>query len=381
VNGRRKPLAEKKHLAVLFGGRSGEYEVSLMSASAVLEAIDRELYTVLEVGITQAGEWLAGEGALEAFKNGMANQLFTVSVLPNPAYRGLQRLQADATGNRIELLSRLDVLFPVLHGTFGEDGTIQGLFELANVAYVGAGVLASALGMDKGVFKDVMLSSGIPVVAFDVILRREIEQNPDTAIQKAEAVGPYPLFVKPANLGSSVGVTKCQTRSDLLEGLLEAAQFDRRILVEVGLNAREIEISVLGNDDLQVSVPGEIIPGGDFYSYEAKYMDQGSRLLIPAPISQVQTEEIQALAVQAFRAIDGAGLARVDFLLDKKDGKIYLNELNTMPGFTKISMYPKLWQASGLSYKDLISRLIELALERRADREQTIYCYQRDTLR
>jgi D-alanine-D-alanine ligase len=272
---------------------------------------------------------------------------------------------------------KLDVFFPVLHGTFGEDGTLQGLFEMGAVAYVGAGVLGSALGMDKGVFKDVMTSNGIPVLETLVVLRSELESDPNRVLEQAEAVAPYPLFVKPANLGSSVGITKCRQRADLFEGLLEAARFDRRILVERGLEPREIEVSVLGNDSLQVSVPGEIVPKRDFYSYEAKYFDSASELISPAPLSAEMTARIQDLALRAYRAIDCAGMARVDFLLDKNSGELYLGEINTIPGFTQISMYPKLWEASGLSYSDLLDRLIELALERRGQRDRIEWRYQR----
>jgi D-alanine-D-alanine ligase len=265
----------------------------------------------------------------------------------------------------------------VLHGTFGEDGTIQGLLELADLAYVGAGVVGSAVGMDKGVFKDVMRANGIPVVDSILVLRRDIERQMEAVIARAEALAPYPLFVKPANLGSSVGVSKCRNRSDLIEGLLEAARYDRRILIERGVNGREIEVSVLGNDDPQASIPGEIIPAADFYSYEAKYHDERSQLLIPAPISAQMTEQVQSLAVRAYKAIDCAGMARVDFLLDKDTDILYLNEINTIPGFTRISMYPKLWNASGISYPALVDRLIELALERKRERDRNQRRYER----
>jgi D-alanine-D-alanine ligase len=262
----------------------------------------------------------------------------------------------------------------VLHGTFGEDGTLQGLLELTGVAYVGAGVTGSALGMDKGIFKDVMIANDIPVVDTLTVSRREIEANLDQVVQRAEAVAPYPLFVKPVNLGSSVGITKCTSRSDLVEGLLEAASYDRRVLIERGVNAREIEVSVLGNESPEVSIPGEIIPSREFYSYESKYIDGRSELIIPAPIGQRLTERIQELALRAYRAIDCAGMARVDFLLEKEprsgDG-LYLSEVNTIPGFTNISMYPKLWEAVGLEYPSLIDRLIELAMERKSERDRT----------
>jgi D-alanine-D-alanine ligase len=273
-------------------------------------------------------------------------------------------------------LTGVDVFFPVLHGTFGEDGTIQGLFELANVAYVGAGVVGSSVGMDKGVFKDVMVANHIPVVDTMVVLRAEIEQDVAAVIEKAERIGDYPLFTKPANLGSSVGITKCHNRSDIQEGLLEAASFDRRVLIQMGVkNAREIEVSVLGNHEPVASVPGEVLPSREFYSYESKYVDGTSGLQIPAQLPEETAELIRDYAVRAYKAIDCAGMARVDFFVEKDTNRIYLNELNSLPGFTKISMYPKLWEASGLPYNKLVDRLIELALERKAERDHTSYTY------
>jgi D-alanine-D-alanine ligase len=269
-----------------------------------------------------------------------------------------------------------DVFFPVLHGTFGEDGTLQGLFELADVAYVGAGVVGSSVGMDKGVFKDVMIANNIPVVNMMVVLRTEIETDMPSLIERAEQLGEYPLFTKPANLGSSVGVTKCSNRSDLQEGLLEAASFDRRVLIQKGVkNVREIEVSVLGNDDPVASVCGEVRPSREFYSYESKYIDGTSGLIIPAPLPDEVSECIREYAVRAYRAIDCAGMARVDFFVEKDTNKVYLNELNSIPGFTQISMYPKLWEASGLSYPKLVDRLIELAMERKAERDRTSHTY------
>jgi len=276
-----------------------------------------------------------------------------------------------------KFLSGLDVIFPVLHGTFGEDGTLQGLLEMADVAYVGAGVLGSALGMDKGVFHAVMRAHNLPVVETLVFLRSELQVDPQGVMARAEAVAPYPLFIKPANLGSSVGVSKVLSHSDLYEGLLEAARFDRRILVQRGVNAREIEVAVLGNDAPQASVPGEILPSREFYSYEAKYIDNASGLLIPAPIPAETAALVRSLGVQAYQAIDCAGMARVDFLLDKDNGELFLNEVNTIPGFTSISMYAKLWEATGVSYPELVDRLISLALERKAERDQTERKYER----
>lgn len=368
----------KLKVAVLFGGRSGEHEVSLMSARSVLSVLDPEKYEILQVGITHEGAWVSGGSALQSFAEGTFNRLETTVLFADPSHAGLYRLQPTEQGELLSLLSEVDVVFPVLHGTFGEDGTLQGLLELADVAYVGAGVLGSSVGMDKGVFKDVMRANSIPVVEAAVFLRSQIEQDMQAVIEAAEAVAPYPLFVKPANLGSSVGVTKCRTSSDLMEGLVEAAQYDRRVLVERGVaNPREIEVSVLGNDQLEASIPGEIIPGADFYSYDAKYILDSSKLLIPAPLSESQSELVRSLAVRACQAIDCAGMARVDFLLDSTSGEIFLNEVNTIPGFTKISMYPKLWEASGLPYARLVDRLIELAFERKADRDRTVRLFRR----
>jgi D-alanine-D-alanine ligase len=374
-------LAEKIRLAVLFGGRSGEHEVSLQSARSILKYLDREKYAVKEIGITREGQWRAGEGVLEAFVKGTIQELSPVTVLPEPGQDGFFSIDRSPAGWKLDYLDGLDVVFPVLHGTFGEDGTIQGLLELADIAYVGAGVTASAVGMDKAIFKEVMRAQGIPVVDSVVITRIDLDRDPERVVDRSEAVGPYPLFTKPANLGSSVGITKCRGRSDLLEGLYEAARFDRRVIVERGVDAREIEVSVLGNEEPEASQPGEIVPAGDFYSYEAKYLDSGSQLFIPAPISPAMTEAVRKLALKAYRAIDGSGLARVDFLLDRQDGNLYLSEINTMPGFTDISMYPKLWEASGLPYPDLLDRLIKLALERRAQKNRNQYSYERDLQR
>jgi D-alanine-D-alanine ligase len=275
-------------------------------------------------------------------------------------------------GGRLEHLADLDVVFPVVHGTFGEDGTLQGLLELADVAYVGPGVLGGSLAMDKAVFKDVMRAKGIPVLDSALVLRTELETDAEAVLSRCEAVAPYPLFTKPANLGSSVGITKCRSRADLVEGLMEAAQFDRRILVERGVSGREIEVSVLGNEEPLASIPGEVVPHGDFYTYESKYHDDLSRLLIPAPLTEAQVEQVREHALAAYKAIDGAGLARVDFLLDRDTDELYLNEINTIPGFTRISMYPKLWEASGLPYPALCDRLIEYALQRKAQRDATV---------
>jgi D-alanine-D-alanine ligase len=365
----------KIKVAVLFGGRSGEHEVSLMSARSVLSVLDPARYQVTQVGITHQGAWLGGENALEAFEKGDLSALQPVFLGPDPTRPGLFAISAD---NRVSLWAEVDVYFPVLHGTYGEDGTLQGLFEMADVAYVGAGVLGSSVGMDKALFKDVMRANGIPVVEYITVLRTEIQNQIDEVVRRAESLADYPLFVKPANLGSSVGITKCRSRSDLVEGLFEACQYDRRVLVERGVkNPREIEISVLGNEAAQVSVAGEIVPGADFYSYEAKYILDSSQLIIPAALSPEQADKIRDLAARAYRACDCSGMARADFLLEPETGAIYLNEINTIPGFTKISMYPKLWQHSGLAYHSLVNRLVELAFERKQERDRTVREFRR----
>jgi D-alanine-D-alanine ligase len=369
----------KIRIGLIFGGRSGEHEVSLMSARSVLDALNPEKYDVTQIGISHEGTWLVGDQVLEAMLQEDTRLLLPAVMLPEPKRQAIFAIGTTQYGEILEKLADLDVIFPVLHGTFGEDGTLQGLLEMADMAYVGAGVLGSALGMDKGVFKDVMRANGIPVVPAITVLRSEIQKDLQVVIERAELLGGFPLFVKPANLGSSVGITKCRSRSDLLEGLMEAARYDRRVLVEVGVNAREIEVSVLGNDDPQASVPGEVLPSREFYSYEAKYIDGSSGLVIPAPIPAETAERVRNLAVQAYRAVDCAGMARADFLLNEDNGELYLNEINTIPGFTKISMYAKLWEQSGLTYPALLDRLVALAFERKAERDRTERRYRRES--
>lgn len=365
--------SRKLCVAVIFGGRSGEHEVSLMSARSVLSVLDPAKYEVTQVGITPEGAWFTGEDVLSKFEQHKTDGLLPVIISPDPSERGVYIFEGFSGMRK---WTDVDVFFPVLHGTFGEDGTLQGLFELADAAYVGAGVAGSSVGMDKGIFKDVMIANTIPIVDTLVVSRNEIRKDLMAIVEKAEKIGAYPLFTKPANLGSSVGVTKCNNRSDLQEGLMEAASFDRRVLIQKGItNAREIEVSVLGNDEPIASVCGEVLPSREFYSYESKYIDGTSGLIIPAQLPEEVSDWIRDYAVRAYKAIDGAGMARVDFFVEKDTNKIYLNELNTIPGFTKISMYPKLWEASGLSYAALVDRLIELALERKADRDHTSHTY------
>ena len=393
---------KKLRVGILFGGRSGEHEVSLLSAASVLNAIDKNKYEVVPIGITKEGRWLTAEHAQNLLAGKLTQEprnlragdpqttpgaaVLTrgeaVVVPPEPVQRqsGLVPFQSDAGPLRrsSDRAIDVDVIFPVLHGTFGEDGTIQGLLELADIPYVGAGVLGSAAGMDKDIMKSLFIAAGIPIVKHVTILRSAWEKDSRKAARLVEQKLKYPVFVKPANLGSSVGISKAHDRKELGPAIEEAAKFDRKIVVEQGVGekkdkAREIECSVLGNDDPVASVPGEIVPIKEFYDYDAKYLDEGSQLIIPARLTKSQTKGVQELAVRAFQAVDCTGLARVDFLMDPKTGKIFLNEINTMPGFTSISMYPKLWAASGLAYSQLIDRLIQLGIERHADKKKNQY--------
>ncbi|MEX1247362.1 MAG: D-alanine--D-alanine ligase family protein [Anaerolineales bacterium] len=368
---------EKLRVAVIFGGRSGEHAVSLMSAKFVLSMLKPAKYAVTQIGINKSGAWWVGQDVLAALEAERFGSLHPATLLPDPTRPGLKRIEMKDQNETLETMTGLDVVFPVLHGTFGEDGTLQGLLELAGVAYVGAAVLGSAAGMDKALFADVMRANDIPIVETALILRSELEVDMEAALRKAESVGAYPLFIKPANLGSSVGISKAHNRSDLVESLMYAAQYDRRILVQKGHNVREIEVSVLGNDDPQASVCGEITYTAEFYSYEAKYHDDASKASIPANIPPAASERIRELAVKACKATDISGMARVDFFLDKESGEVYLNELNTIPGFTQISMYPQLWKASGIPGEELVDRLIDLALERRSQRQAQRYEYTR----
>jgi D-alanine-D-alanine ligase len=402
-------MKKKLRVGILFGGRSGEHEVSLLSAASVLKAIDRTRYEVVPIGITKQGRWLVS-GDAERLLAGDFPDTGTlragdpqhtapaallakgegVIVPPMPAAGGgrggaLVPFERDASAiSPAHDALQLDVVFPVLHGTFGEDGTMQGLFELAGLAYVGSGVLGSATGMDKEAMKRLFLAAGLPITKHVTFLRREWQKSPKKIIARLETALKYPLFAKPANLGSSVGINKAHNRKELGPAIEVAAGFDRKIVVEQAVGsrgnrlsmgkARELEVAVLGNDEPIASVVGEIVPGKEFYDYEAKYLSEGSQAIIPAKLTKQQSKQVQAMALDAFRACDCAGLARVDFLLEAgNSGRLYLNEINTMPGFTSISMYPKLWEASGVKYQDLISRLIELALERKMEQEQISY--------
>lgn len=361
-------MASRLKLLVLMGGRSGEHEVSLSSARSILAVLDPRKYEILAVGITPQGEWFTAPDPLTALESGQTESATRVTLLPFAGSRTVYAMQ----GTSFTPLAEVDVVFPVLHGTFGEDGALQGLLELADLPYVGAGVLASAVAMDKALFKEVMRAHNIPVLPSITATRSEIEHDSAAVIHQAEQAFSYPIFTKPANLGSSVGVTKCRSRADLYEGLLDAARFDRRVLIEEGLEKpREVEMSILGNADPIVSLPGEIVPHGDFYTYHAKYQDAASELIVPAALPQGQIEQMQAMALRAYQAVDCAGMARVDFLLDRHSDSFYLGEINTIPGFTRISMYPKLWAASGITYAELLDRLIQLAVERKTERDHT----------
>ncbi len=354
----------KIRVAVIFGGRSGEHEVSLMSARSVMAALDKEKYDILPIGITKEGQWVTGD-VLAALEEGHG-LTHPVALLPDPASPNLMAVDAaaDVTRPSLSVTAELDVIFPVLHGPYGEDGTVQGLMELADLPYVGAGVVGSAVGMDKAIFKQVMAANGIPILPWRLVLSSQWKQRPASILDEIEAGFDYPVFVKPANLGSSVGISKCHNRSELERGLDEASSYDRRMVVEQGADARELEVSVLGNEEPIASVVGEIRPRREFYDYVAKYVSDDSELIIPAALDKSLADRVRALAVDAYRAIDCAGMGRVDMLLDRRDGKIYLNEINTIPGFTRISMYPKLWEATGVSYAELLDRLIRLAIER-----------------
>ena len=394
---------KKLRVGVLFGGRSGEHEVSLLSAASVLKAIDKEKYEVVPIGITKEGRWLTA-GDAERLLQGKPEEESrhlragdpeatpgaavlargeAVVVPPEPVHRqsGMMPFEGDSSVLARRAADRainVDVIFPVLHGTFGEDGTIQGLLELADIPYVGAGVLGSAVGMDKDIMKALFRAARLPIVKHVTLLRAEWERGARKIQKLVEKKLKYPVFVKPANLGSSVGITKAHNRAELPACIAEAARYDRKIIVEQGVGgrkhrAREIECSVLGNDQPQASLPGEIVPGKEFYDYTAKYLDEGSQLIIPAKLTKAETRRVQQLAVAAFQAVDCSGLARVDFLMDPKTRRIYLNEINTMPGFTSISMYPKLWAATGVSYPELIDRLVQLGLERHAEKMKNQY--------
>ncbi len=353
-------MAQKLTICVLFGGQSSEHEVSRVSATSVINNLDKEKYDIVMIGITKEGRWLMYQGPVEKIATGEWENAHTVRAMitPDTIINGIVKINKDEATK-----ARIDVVIPVLHGRYGEDGTVQGLFELAQIPYVGAGVLASAVSMDKVYTKMIVNHAQIPQAAEVVVMKSELVKI-EQVINQIENKFSYPCFIKPSNAGSSVGITKAHDRKELLQGLQLAAEHDDKILVEEFINGREIECAVLGNKSPEASVLGEIIPSREFYDYQAKYEDETSALIIPAQLTQETTEEIKKYAIKAFKALGCKGLARVDFFVHKKTGKIYINEINTMPGFTDISMYPKLWKATGLSYSALLDRLIELALEK-----------------
>src|SRR5579872_7192580 len=393
----------KIRVGILFGGRSGEHEVYKISAASVFNAIDKNKYEVVPIGITKQGRWVTATDAERLLQGKFEDHTQlragdpeatpgaavlakgeSVVVPPEPQRHGsLTPFETDASAHALtrraaDRAINVDIIFPVLHGTFGEDGTIQGLLELADMPYVGAGVLGSAAGMDKDIMKSLFRAAGLAIVKHVTVLRSEWEAAPKKVQKLIESKLKYPVFVKPANLGSSVGISKARDRKELGPAVDEAAKFDRKIVIEEGVGgkknkAREIECSVLGNEKPQASVPGEIVPIKEFYDYSAKYLDEGSQLIIPAKLTKSETKNVQQLAVKAFQAVDCSGLARVDFLMEPKSRKIYLNEINTMPGFTSISMYPKLWAASGVGYSELIEKLIRLGIERHEDKKKNQY--------
>jgi len=371
VAGRKSQVTARKiRVGILFGGKSGEHEISLLSAQSVMRAINKDKYEIVPIGITTEGRWLTSGDPLKALTGG---QVTMPELLQAPLARrsAAEVSRALIPGAAQSGIPTIDVIFPALHGPMGEDGTVQGLFELADIPYVGAGVMASAVGMDKVAMKDVFRAHGLPMAPYLVFLRGEWERNPTEVMAQIEARLGFPCFIKPANLGSSVGITKAHDHVELDAALAEAASYDRKLLAEMAVpHVREIECSVLGNDDPIASLPGEVKPGREFYDYEAKYFDESTQLITPASISEELTARVRELAIRAFRAVDCAGMARVDFLLNGETSELFLSEINTIPGFTSVSMYPRMWQATGLSYEELIDRLIDLALERHADKKR-----------
>jgi D-alanine-D-alanine ligase len=365
-------MNQKIKVGVLFGGRSAEHEVSLVSAASIINALDKNKYDILPIGITKEGRWLTAVNAVQLLRDhAPLDNLPEHVLLPDPRKQSLVNISTAFP----QAAQHLDVIFPVIHGTYGEDGTIQGLFELADIPYVGAGVLGSAVGMDKVIAKQLLERAKIPVTSGVWFLYSDFTKNSKKYIAEIEKKLRYPCFVKPPNQGSSVGITKAHNRKELIAAIGLAGQYDRKILVEKAiLNPREIEVSVLGNDEPEVSVAGEIIPSNEFYDYDAKYVDGKSRAIIPAKLPNHVVKKIQRCALSAFKILNCAGMARIDFLI-QKNGKVFLNEINTIPGFTSISMYPKLWEASGVAYADLLDKLIHLAIERHEQKRQLTTLY------
>ena len=366
-------ISKRIRIGVIFGGRSVEHEVSLVSAASVINALDKEKYEVIPIGIASTGQWLSSNETLRLLKEKQSIEFEKEQLLiPDPRKQSLVAIN-DGGG----IGKTLDVIFPVVHGRFGEDGTLQGLLELADIPYVGPGVLGSAVGMDKAVQKELLIRANIPTAPGIWFTIEEYKTQYKKIISEVELKLKYPLFVKPSNSGSSIGINKAHNRKELLESINVAAQFDRKILIERGIkNAREIECGVLGNDQPEASVLGEIVPSNEFYDYDAKYVDEKSNAIIPAKLPNAVAKKIKHYALTAFRILDCAGMARVDFLITKKTNRIFLNEINTIPGFTSISMYPKLWQASGVSYSALLDKLIQLAIERYKEKSKLKTTYQ-----
>jgi len=372
---------EKIKVGLIFGGRSGEHEVSFCSAFSIIKAIDKDKYSVVPIGITKEGRCVSPRDSELALQSGRIEGRGTVTLLNNPSGTALVRIDNNQRLDKSSTLEKLDVIFPVLHGPYGEDGTVQGLLELADIPYVGAEVAASAISMDKDLMKTIFQQKDLPILKWLTIKRKEWQKDKEKILSIIQNNFEYPLFVKPTNLGSSVGITKVHKKEELDKAINLAASYDRKILIEEGLEeVREIECGVLGNDELQVSVVGEVRPAGEFYDYDSKYIDEKTQLIVPTDLPDGVSRKVQEIALRAFKAVDAAGMARVDFFVTKKENKIYLSEINTIPGFTSVSMYPRLWKASGVSYPELIDRLIQLALERHQDKNQNKISYDESKL-
>lgn len=377
--------SRKWRVAVLFGGRSGEHHVSVQSARSVIESMDPAKFEVIPIGITLEGEWRAGEAAVKMLGDEIDRQKFErltahqqLALIERMMSRDLD-VATRPKGLSVITMEAIDVVFPVLHGTYGEDGTVQGLLEMAGKPYVGAGVLASAVGMDKVMMKRIFAEAGLPQALFTTVMRPEWERDPGRVIERIERQFAFPCFVKPANLGSSVGISKAKDRRSLRLAIEKACRYDRKIVIEEFIPAREIEVAVLGNDEPEASVPGEIIASNEFYDYRAKYVDGKSVMEIPANLPKRTAIALKDMAVKAFKAIDCSGLARVDFFVRRDNGEVLINEINTMPGFTEYSMYAKLWENTGLSYASLVEKLIELAFERFREKERNLTKYEPDS--
>jgi len=372
---------KKIKVGLIFGGKSGEHEVSFCSASSIIKAIDKDKYTVVPIGITKEGRWISPQDSELALQSGRIEGKNTVILLNDPSGRALVHIDNNQRLNKSSALERLDLMFSVLHGPYGEDGTVQGLLELADIPYVGAGVAASAVSMDKDLMKTIFKQKDLPILKWLTIKRKDWQKDKEKILSLVQDDFEYPLFVKPTNLGSSVGITKVHKKEELEKAIDLASSYDRKILIEEGLEeVREIECGVLGNDEPRASVVGEVRPAGEFYDYDSKYIDEGTQLIVPVDLPDGVSQEVQEIALLAFKAVDAAGMARVDFFVSKKENKIYLSEINTIPGFTSVSMYPRLWEASGIPYSELIDRLIQLALERHQDKNQNKISYDESKL-